>query len=146
MPSSSPIYVNSTRISNFIWHQFTWVLASPPTYPTKPSTFDSFEFFLFKGHGVLGIKKFCVGKGKGKGKAQGHFVWANTCQFWFFWIFLFKGCGVVGIKKFSLGKGKARGHFVWANTWETREEAQILCAWKQTNAGRPYPLAMSKLT
>jgi len=46
------------------------VLASPHTYPTKPSSFDSFEFVLFKEHGVLGIKKFSVGKGK----ARGHFV------------------------------------------------------------------------
>jgi len=41
---------------------------------------------------------------------------------------LFKGHGVLGIKKFSLGKAKAGGHFVWVNTWETREEAPILCA------------------
>jgi len=31
---------------------------------------------LFKEHGVLGIKKFNVGKGK----ALGHFVWANTWE------------------------------------------------------------------
>jgi hypothetical protein len=35
MPSS-PIYVNSTPISNFLWHQFTWSLLLPPP-PTQPN-------------------------------------------------------------------------------------------------------------
>ncbi len=69
MPSS-PIYIYSTWISNFLWHQFTWSLLLPPPTQPNPPVVILLNFFCSKNMEFWVLKKFSVGKGK----AWGHFV------------------------------------------------------------------------
>lgn len=75
-----PSFPNIRKLNSNLQSPLTsihMVLASPPpTYPTKPSSFDSFELFGSKNMEFWVLKNFSVGKGK----AQGHFVCANTWE------------------------------------------------------------------